>query len=469
MAGVGNDATSSSKGGNAMNDPDWTAPRNGHDFRDDTILAAAAWFKSFVKPAVMVDRLERARLRLLAARDAWKAGETLEEFERADTAAWWIFQAETYAVGRRYWVPEWTNLVAPIMTRFGENLDVLQSIDGVEARASRLMNAERGQPEGGFFELLVALAYRLEGWTDVRFRPETPGVARTYDIDVSTPRRRWAVECKTVAVSQYELAERRRAEQLAKPAHAAALSATRSVVLEVIFQQELSDVAEDYLVQRVANFIADPRMRVWRDETSIGRIRDIDWRLCRRVMSRDHVYYGGSRMIELLVGEYRHQFNHSMVGKWRQATQMPLYADAVYQASVVSWANDNPRSIRRKARHFRSIVGRANGQLPYHKPGVVHIGVVSRAGMAVDSQRQFENYLEAMDFDPRPSHLRWVYENILAPELTTDRHESWAINETTVPHRIGRHRTPEPLPGHVLLTPTSQKRTGVHWDGRGRR
>lgn len=217
-----------------MNDPDWTAPEHGNDFRDDTILAAAAWFKSFVRPAVMADRLERARLRLLEARDAWKSGETLEEFERADTAAWWIFQAETYAVDRRYWVPEWTNLVAPIMTRFGEHLDVLQSIEGAEARAGRLMNAEKGQPEGGFFELLVALAYRLEGWPDVRFRPETPGVARTYDIDVCGPRRRWAVECKTVAVSQYELAERRRAEQLAKTAHAAALAATRSVVLEVV-------------------------------------------------------------------------------------------------------------------------------------------------------------------------------------------------------------------------------------------
>jgi hypothetical protein len=452
-----------------MNDPDWTAPEHGHDFRDDTILAAATWFKSFVNPAAMADRLERARLRLLLARDAWKAGETLEEFDRSDSAAWWIFQAETYAVDRRYWVPEWTNLVAPIMTRFGQHLDVLQSIEGAEARAGRLMNAEKGQPEGGFFELLVALTYRLEGWPDVRFRPETPGLARTYDIDVSRPHRRWAVECKTVAISQYELAERRRAEELAKPAHAAALSATRSVVMEVIFSEELTHVPDDYLSRRVENFIADPRKVVWRDETSMGRIRNIDWRLCRRVMRKDHVYYGGSRMIELLVGEYRHQFNHSMVGKWRQAPEMPLYADAVYQASVISWANENQQSIGRKARHFRSIVGRANGQLPADKPGVVHIGVVSRAGMAVDSRRQFENHLEAMDFDPRPSHLRWVYENILAPELTTNRNESWAINDTTVPHKIGRHKTPEPLPGHVLLTPTNEKRPGVHWDGRGKR
>ncbi len=446
-------------------DPDWTAPRHGHDFRDDTILAAAAWFKSFVDAKNMQQRLDAARVRLLAARDAWLAGEVSDAFDASDTAAWWIFQAETYALNRLYWVPEWTNLVAPVMTRFGQYLDILQSIGGAEDRASRLMNAERSQPEGGFFELLVALAYRLEGWTDVRFRPEQKGVARTYDIDVSRPRKRWAVECKTVAVSQYQMNERQRAESIARPAHAAALAAYRSIVIEVVFSEELSAVPADYLERHVESFLGDQPVAHWMDEFGAGQIRDIDWRLCRRVMRKDDVYYGGSRMIELLVGSYRHQFTHSMVGKWRQAPERPLYAQAVYQASVVSWFNENDESIRRKARHFRSIIGRANGQLPADRPGVIHVGVEARGGMAVDAGRHLQNYLEAMDFDPRPSRLRWVYENIFAPELTTRQNESWAINETTVPYKIGKHHTAEPMPGHLVLTPTAEKRPGVHWDG----
>lgn len=448
-------------------DPDWTAPRQGHDFRDDTILAASAWLKSFVPEEGMQQRLDAARSRLLQARDAWIAGESLDEFDPSDTAAWWIFQADTYALDRQYWVPEWTNLIAPIFTRLGQYLDVLRSIGGVDGRVRRLMNAERAQPEGGFFELLVALAYRLEGWTSVDFRPETPGIARTYDIDVSRPRKRWAVECKTVGVSQYETNERQRANSLIRPVHAAARAASRSIVVEVIFHRELADVPNDYLLIHVDAFLNDRLRLNWRDDYAMGRVRNIDWTLSRRVMARDYVYFGGSRMIELLVGQYMHEFAHSMAGRWRQAPGRPLYADAVDQASVVSWINRDTLSIHRKARHFRSIVGRANGQLPSDRPGVIHIGVEARAGKAISADRHFQNFMEVLDFDPKPSHLRWVYENIFAPELTTHRNESWAINETTVPYKIGRHTTAEPLPAHTLLTPTAAKRPGVHWDGRG--
>ena len=60
---------------------------------------------------------------------------------------------------------------APIMTRIGQELPLLQTIRGVEERASRLMTAERRQPDGGLFELLVSLAYRRGGWCRRGVRP----------------------------------------------------------------------------------------------------------------------------------------------------------------------------------------------------------------------------------------------------------------------------------------------------------
>jgi hypothetical protein len=448
-------------------DPDWTAPHGANEWRDDTILKATSWLKSFVPAARMEERTAAAKEYLLAAGTEWAQGRTSPAFDRRDTAAWYILQADTYAVGRQYWVPHYTSLIAPIMSCLGRHLDELRSLPGVDDRAGRLMNAEKAQPEGGLFELLVALAYKREGWDNVSFVPEQPGVGRTPDLLVARPRKNWAVECKTVGVSRYEATERERAEILARPAHQAALASTRSVVVEVRYKRELAGVPDNYLEHHVAAFIDDPRQTHWRDDYSVGRVREVDWRLCRRVMSKDYVYFGGSRMIELLVGFYRHQFEHSLVAKWRPAPSNPFYADAVYQASVVSWTSESDEALRRKARHFRSILGNANGQLPSDRPGVIHIGVESRAGMAVDAMRHLYNFVEFRDFVPRTSRLRWVYANILAPELTTRRDESWAINETTIPYMIGRHSTAEPMPGHLLLTPTHQKRAGVHWDGSG--
>src|SRR3546814_12232958 len=73
--------------------------------------------------------------------------------------------------------------------------------------ARRLMNADRSQPDGGLFELLVALAYYRDGW-ETAFAPERPGVAKTHDPNVRKGRSRWAVECKRMDRSSYEARER---------------------------------------------------------------------------------------------------------------------------------------------------------------------------------------------------------------------------------------------------------------------
>ena len=193
-----------------MNDanPMWVAPRTGHDWRDEDILRATAWFRSFVPRREWERRTEATRNLLVKAWGEWAEGRPGPLYDPADAAAWHIFQAEAYAVDRQHWFPEASAQIAPIMTRIGQELRLLQTIRGVEERASRLMTAERRQPDGGLFELLVSLAYRRGGWSDVAFVPERPGGGRTPDLTVSRPRRRWAVECKRLGISTYAATEK---------------------------------------------------------------------------------------------------------------------------------------------------------------------------------------------------------------------------------------------------------------------
>ncbi|CCW18787.1 hypothetical protein EBBID32_31420 [Sphingobium indicum BiD32] len=444
-------------------DPLWVAPKEGHDWRDDTVLLATAWLESLASKRDWGRRLDQVRSDFLNAKSHWLRGEIVPLYDASDLIAWYIFQAKAYAQDRMNWVPEEAVRIVPTLTRIGQELERLLAIPGAETRAARLMNAERRQPDSGLFELLVALAYRRKGWESVSFVPETPGAGRTPDLLVSSGRRRWAVECKRMGRSTYHISEKRRGDALARRVHEISLDAGRSIEMHVAFRAELNVVPDNYLADRAEAFLKDGTP-IWDDAMGKGMIFDIDWRLARRVLAEDDVYYGSSRMIELLVGHYDHGADHSMTAKWRPSRKRPFWAETVYQASVVSWRSQSRVAVRRKARHFRSIIADANGQLPADRPGVIHVGSESWAGDIEDGVRHMQNITATREFDPGESRLRWVYGNYFAPEVTTREDESWAIEETMAPYRIGRHSTGEPLPGHLLISPDDKNRAGVHWD-----
>ena len=71
--------------------------------------------------------------------------------------------------------------------------------------------------------------------------------------------------------------------------------------------------------------------------------------------------------------------------------------------------------------------------------------------------------VEARLYTPRNPRFRWVYGNYFAPERTTARMETWALNESMAPYRIGRHRTAWPLPDHMLVSDEDDSRPGMHF------
>lgn len=447
-----------------QHDPSWTAPRHGHDWIDQDVLRATKWLRTFVPSREMDRRLDAARSMLAVARQAVREGRAAPTHDPADLAAWYILQAEAYASDRTYWVPEAAIRVVPTMTRLGQELARLSTITGVEERAARLMLSEKRQPEAGLFELLVALAYRRAGWTEVAFVPEQRGGGRTPDLHVSRPRWTWAVECKRMLPSPYAEREKRRGEELAAPIHALSLELGESIVVELVYKVELQDVPDGYLESHVRPLTEAKSLNFWDDDIAIGRVRPVNWPLTLKVLAEDDVYFGSSRMIELLSGGYVHDADHSMAAKWRPSPKRPAWAEAVFHASVVTWASRSPSAVSWKSKHFKSVLAKAEGQLPTDRHGVIHVGMESMAGNDIDARRHFWNLFQARFFETRNSNLRWAYAHYFVPELTTRKDESWALNETVAPFRIGRHRTKWPLPNQLLLTPPEEMRDGTHWE-----
>lgn len=442
--------------------PLWIAQRHGQDWRDEHILSALAWMTAMVPAAAWQSRLDRVAATFDAAKIEWAASRRVPLFDPADLIAWYVFQANAYAADRTNWIEHAAYRIAPVFKRIGQDLALLDQIGGAQERVSRLMTSGRRQPDDGLYELLVALAYKRGGWTDVAFVPEQRGGSRTPDLSVSRTRQRWAVECKRVGQSGYAADERLKGEAMAKAVHELCRAVNRSLVIDVEFDDELVSLEDAYLADRIRGYFDDARATVWSDSAGRGQIREIDWRPMHMVLAHDDIYVGSSRMIELLVGHYVAQLDHSVDARWTPGPDRPFHATMMDQASVIRWVSASHAAARRKARHFRAMVADAAGQLPGDCPGAVHVGYEVLGGNSVEGFRHALNQMEMHDFDPGQSRLRWVYGNYMTPEHTTARNESSALSETTATYRIGGTRTQDPLPMHLLFS-EGRGVPGWHW------
>jgi hypothetical protein len=442
--------------------PFWIALRDNQDWVDHDVLRAIEWLTSVVEKHDWSNRVANVLQEFESAKSEWAIGNRVRLFDPADTIAWYVFQASAYASQREYWYEPEAFRIAPVFRRFGQILPRLKSVHGIMDRVQHLMTSGRRQPDDELFELLVAGAYKRR-WDNVAFVPEQRGIAKTQDLLVTGNKRRWAVECKRVNKSDYSGQELIQAAALAVPVHNLCRLRKRSIVLEVRFKVELSAAPLDYLLERAVAFLDSPALGNWDDTVATGRIRNVDWAMAQAVLEHDDVFFGSSRMVELLTGHHTQTVDYDMAAEWIPSDGRPLHAASMSQASVVGWVSGSYEAAHRKAKHFRALVSSAALQIPDAYPGVVHVGYEARTGNAADAFRHSLNAREMSTFDPKEKELLWVYGNYLLPERTTAQNEALAISETTATYKIGRHRKREPLPDHGLFS-ENLSRPGGYWD-----
>ncbi|WP_374321529.1 hypothetical protein [Brevundimonas sp.] len=433
----------------ANEDPLWIARRDGQDWRDDDVQAAIDWLRGLAPAADMAARIEAQRQGLDAALAVWRDGGQAPPTDGQDPAAWWLLQGADFADGRRHSVPEEAARITPLLKRIGADLEILRGIPGAEERAGRLLTERRTSMDAGVYELLVALAWRRDGWT-VEFVPEQRGGPATPDFLASRANRRWAVECKRLDRSTYAINEAAHGARLANPVHDLLREAGPPLVVETVYNVELQDVPDGYLVERVREALAEHRGG-WADATAIGRLRPPDAAGLLQVMARDDVYYGSRRMIQLTAGALQPEWDYSFSGRWTPAEGRPFYATDLHHASVVGWTCRAPRALETKSGHFRRTLGRAERQLPTDRPGVVHIGIESTGEARVDRERFMANLIETWIYRPENRRFRWVNVNYFRSEVSLQRDTNWDFDETFAPLKIGRHRTPQPVPLQALV------------------
>ncbi|WEZ86306.1 hypothetical protein P6U16_27560 (plasmid) [Rhizobium sp. 32-5/1] len=199
----------------------------------------------------------------------------------------------------------------------------MKQIIGAEERASRLMQEGRAQPDDAIYEMLIAGAYRQRGWQQVSFVPETPGLRKQPDIFVKRGRSEWAVECKRAGRSGYARDEKLAGERMSAAAHEISRQAARPLVIMVHFRAELAGLGDNYLAEKAVAFTGGSSHFSWADEGGTGVVVEVPWHALRQVLRTDDIYFGGSRMIELVLGNYNHSVDYNMAGDWSPAEGRP--------------------------------------------------------------------------------------------------------------------------------------------------
>lgn len=385
------------------------------------------------------------------AKARWANGERVPLFSPSDAVAWYVYQAQCYAdasLRPNFFEPDGYR-IAPLFRRLGQLLPALKRVGGVEERAARLVTDGRSQPDDGIYELLVAAAYEHRSW-NVEFVPEQPGIQKQPDLFANKGRSSWAIECKRAGRSGYARNEKDAGQRMADAFHELSRRKNRSMVAVITFTAELAELDPNYLAEHAARFIGRRGDYSWSDEAGRGVVTDVFWRGLKHVLQSDDITFGCSRMIELVLGSYRHDVDYSTAGRWRPAPGRPFHATSVTHLSLVAWKSASVEAARRKAQHFRGIVGRASEQLPGDRPGAIHVGYEAVGGNSADALRHRLNRAQMTDFDPGNSRLNIVYGNYFMPEHVTDRNESSAVTETLAWYPVKRSRY-EPLPHHMLF------------------
>lgn len=433
---------------------------------DPDLRHAVDWFISFMSADEWRSRRFAALERFLNA----ATGNLAEDpsgvgrfFSADDQFAWYLFLGQANLDHPTIYDFMFGSRVLPILRSIGRSLDLLKEIEGIGQRVQRIVGAERRQPNGGLFELLVAAAYRREG-AEVRFLPEQPGVKKMHDMDVRIRGREWSVECKRMEIGEYTEKERARARELWLPTAHEMQRRGLNVLAKVRFASELDDVSPEYLARHTirwtsGGFLVPHR---WEDMHGSGSIGRLDMSRLKALLKTDDVALHSPRMMELLTGEYKRNAKVIQVLLAKMA-ENPLYVTECDQAIVLDWESHSPAAIDGKARDVLKRLADGVRQLPDSRPSVIHIGLEAVDGDDVERLRYDKVVRTITSFDPQGKELEYVYIHWFAPESSPTRSE--AFDETS--HWSGRR------PGHLrplrddrlVLAPDIATRDGVHWDG----
>lgn len=440
------------------------------------IQRALDWFLSFLDPDEWIARKDAIENHLEQTftihKSREEAGTPKPVSINTDTMGWYLYLAETALMDITRYEPIQGARVLPIFERLGTDLAELTQIEGIERKVQNLLGKDRGTPDSGLFEIVVALLWKRNGWEHVELIPEAPPEKRP-DICARSGDTEWFIECKRMAkTSGYSQREREKWLRMWRQIADFMTDRRMPFVLDIVFHVELETLPDEFVRDELAGklplLVSFPCNIISNDIWDV-RVWTVDFDAANRHLHKNYVKYPSDQLTELIAGKGHRDPNKGFtcvvggnkvrIGGGRGNNR---YMDTMDFAAGAFWDCDADRAIERKARDIRARLSEAVEQLPDDKPCVVHVGLETLDGVSVEAERYQRIFNTVRKFDARGKDLQWVfchlYQSYAPPE------KAWVMDETAYYFSHSDYADDKPLSNIATLAPSECfNEDGVHW------
>jgi hypothetical protein len=386
-----------------------------------------------------------------------------------DRIGWYLYLVETSLYAPSRTEVNQAARVLPVFSRLGSDLALLQTIDGIEAKAAKMLDVSNEHPDSGLFEMLIALLWARNGWKNVVFIPANATEKRP-DIRAATGAEEWFVETKRMTTnSEYSQKERDKWLRMWNRLRDALIASRLPVVLDITFHVELETLDDNFARDQLAGklrFVTCPCELISNEYWTV-RVSFVDFDRIREHFARYYVKSHSRQLQELVGGRWQRGRGFTMVlnaptVRIGEGCVLNEYVEEIRWAAGAHWHCDAERAYEKKARDIRSHLSKAVEQLPAGGRGVVHVGIETFDGEFVEAER-FERILKTTAmFDPNGKDLRWVYCHLYEAYAPPDK--AWYFDETIYQFGASNSPNPEPLTLRASVVPNEVGAApGVHW------
>lgn len=404
---------------------------------DPDISAAYWWFRSFMsdrdwegrKAAIEVHLSSYFRTSEPFSEPISKG--TLLVIEK-DRVAWYVYLVHTYLFEHHKYEFFQGARVVPIFKRIGLDLEMVKGIDGVDKKMRDLFRRRTSEADSVLFEILTALMWSRNGW-EVKILQES-SVGKTPDLLVEKGQKKWEVECKRQKkTSDYTYRETEKRQKMVS--HLSKTLIQLNILLDVTFHVELVSLPDTYLMnllEEKLKSVSTPGLLVSNAEVEV-RFSYVDIQAIQHFARNYFLKNNSPHLLELIAGkqiEYT-GFTSGFLGAYYfvgEGEANNLYIADIVNAFGVICSCDSPDAIAAKARDVRNQINDAIRQFRPGAEGIIHIGMETHDGPAVEKAR-VEKLINTMkEIDSENSGLGWIYYHYF--QSYSRSYMDWYMDET---------------------------------------
>lgn len=356
--------------------------------------------------------------------------------------------------------------IVPIFKRIGMDIDLLPSLDGLRKKISDLIKKRPIEADQILFEFLAALAWKRNGY-QVEFLPEEAD--KTPDLLVRKEDKSYQVECKRQQKSgSYFYEETVLRQKMVH--HIIPFVLAHNYLLEITFHVELKTLPETYLIDlfRLENSkIKEKNWRLSNEKIEIIA-STFDLKMINAQLLKYHIKYNSPQLLELLAKKpidyegFTVALNSTgyHVGEGLANNR---YIHKITNAAGIKCTCDSLQAYVGKARDLDGLLAKALRQLTLPYEAVIHIGMETFDGPAVERERLKKIVKTIESINPEKTRLSWLFTHFF--QSYSRSNQEWIFDESV--DVASSYVVPiTPLPKNFLIIPEEADiiNNSRHWD-----